>query len=302
MANATKISESLRCDLCEKTLTSKKDLRRHIDAVHGGKKDFLCNICNMTFTQISGYDKHQRSVHENPSTQKKYSVTNARKRFFYKTDLAYHIFVDHDGNRFQCEECNATFTRKFGLSTHRKTVHMKISNYKCRFCGKLFSQKSNLNTHINAAHINEKNHACDTCDKTFKSLRQLRIHIDCVHNKIKKYSCHICDKRFAQSSNRDQHMSIHSDSERSRFKCETCGKTFANKQYLKNHREREHLSQQIREVKCEYCGKNVREWNLKRHQVNMHDKQLRENKCEICGKIFARNGNYERHLTNAHIC
>ena len=167
MANIKQNLESFKCDLCERKFAYKKDMQLHIDTVHGGKKDYTCDVCGMNFTQNPARNLHKRLVHK--KVEKKHKCDFCAKTYFYKNELTNHIFVHHDGKRFQCDECDVSFGSRRGLQLHRKTVHLKISNYKCRFCGKLCTQKSNLKTHIKAVHLKERNHKCDKCNKTYKT-------------------------------------------------------------------------------------------------------------------------------------
>ena len=41
-----------------------KKCDRHIEAVHGGKKPFKCQICDQCFPQSNGLSSHVKRVHE----------------------------------------------------------------------------------------------------------------------------------------------------------------------------------------------------------------------------------------------
>ena len=72
---------------------------RHISAVHEGKKQFQCDICNAQFGE--------------------------------KAKLKIHVATVHEGKKpFQCEICNAEFTSKHGIKGHITRIHEGKKQYK----------------------------------------------------------------------------------------------------------------------------------------------------------------------------
>ena len=51
------------CDLCGKGF-SRFSLKKHIEAVHGGLKNFQCNYCEKSFSQLGNLKRHIQSIHE----------------------------------------------------------------------------------------------------------------------------------------------------------------------------------------------------------------------------------------------
>ena len=41
------------------------DLKRHINSVHNGEKDYKCNICGRLFSLSQNLKKHNNTVHNN---------------------------------------------------------------------------------------------------------------------------------------------------------------------------------------------------------------------------------------------
>ena len=52
-----------QCEICEKTLKTKHDLKRHKDSVHDKKKPFLCSLCFADFPRKSNCKSHLKLVH-----------------------------------------------------------------------------------------------------------------------------------------------------------------------------------------------------------------------------------------------
>ena len=69
MKHKTKIdaveSRKYICDRCNKAFKIKRDLARHIDAVHLGIRNFKCNQCEKSFALGSGLKAHIEAVHMN---------------------------------------------------------------------------------------------------------------------------------------------------------------------------------------------------------------------------------------------
>ena len=45
----TKQKKLFSCDLCDSNFASKQNVKRHIDALHEGKKPYKCDECNTFF-------------------------------------------------------------------------------------------------------------------------------------------------------------------------------------------------------------------------------------------------------------
>ena len=61
---------------------------------------------------------------------------------------------------YTCENCRKTFSRKYNLDQHIKSVHEGIRNYKCEFCDRSFSHAQSLDRHRFSVHyirINAEN-------------------------------------------------------------------------------------------------------------------------------------------------
>ena len=49
--------------MCDKTFTRRSDLKRHILNIHEGIKPFKCDLCPVTFSQITNLRDHYRKMH-----------------------------------------------------------------------------------------------------------------------------------------------------------------------------------------------------------------------------------------------
>ena len=52
------------CDTCGNCFSNAMNLKRHINIVHEGQKDFKCDTCGRLFSQKSKLKRHVHTVHE----------------------------------------------------------------------------------------------------------------------------------------------------------------------------------------------------------------------------------------------
>ncbi|MBY9000961.1 MAG: C2H2-type zinc finger protein [Candidatus Heimdallarchaeota archaeon] len=90
---------------------------------------------------------------------------------------------------------------------------------------------------------------------------------------------------------------ISSKNNKSKFKCEECGKEFARKDSLQRHKKSIHLKVKFECPHCDYSA--ARNDYLKRHINSIH-LNLRKYVCEICGEGFNQSGTLNRHILTIH--
>ncbi|KAI8386830.1 hypothetical protein BD560DRAFT_382923 [Blakeslea trispora] len=75
---------------------------------------------------------------------------------------------DEDQRKFKCEQCNATFNRRYNLGTHIKTHDKnRVKDFACKLCQKPFDRKHDLSRHVATVHNGERAHKCSLCTSTF---------------------------------------------------------------------------------------------------------------------------------------
>ena len=63
--------------------------------------------------------------------------------------------------KYECNQCDSTFTQQTHLISHKKITHKGVK-YDCNQCGSNFNQKGNLNAHIKFVHEGLK-YKCNQC-------------------------------------------------------------------------------------------------------------------------------------------
>ena len=124
--------------------------------------------------------------------------------------LSQHIKSVHCQPKFSCKECDKIFTRKDSLAKHINAIHLKIQKFNCQSCHFKSNQKSNLERHILRKHSpNSTEYACNQCDYRTKIKYVLQSHIESKHFEQNLFKCDLCGKAYAESSNLIKHKRKH---------------------------------------------------------------------------------------------
>ena len=94
--------------------------------------------------------------------------------------------------KFECEDCEESFTREDSLKRHQKEKHLK------------------LNANLDFVEDFEKflQHNCDQCNKSFKRKDKLQRHMKTVHSNPenkKPFQCPKCDSKFSRKDALNRH-------------------------------------------------------------------------------------------------
>ena len=67
---------------------------------------------------------------------------------------------------FECDECNASYSLRKSLLSHRRLKHGNPQEFNCLHCVYTTSKKENLEQHVRSQHEKIKE-ICETCDISF---------------------------------------------------------------------------------------------------------------------------------------
>ena len=89
--------------------------------------------------------------------------------------------------KYQCNQCQKTFSYDKNLRAHKNMVHLKIRHFQCAICNDYFSTKLALQKHVNTKHPFNKIRLfkCGHCVAAFKNKAQLHTHHTEVHGLLK---------------------------------------------------------------------------------------------------------------------
>ncbi|XP_077588252.1 zinc finger protein 335-like isoform X1 [Stigmatopora nigra] len=183
-------------------------------------------------------------------------------RFFTQGDLQFHV-DSHEGNEpdlFKCLQCNYHCKRWSSLKEHMFN-HEGTKPFKCETCDYTSVYRKDVIRH-SAVHNKEKKRKRDTqvvtatefpcpvCNKVYPMQKRLTQHLK-THSAEKPHMCDKCGKSFKKRYTFKMHLMTHLQSVGdSKFQCEFCDYTCANKKQLLNH-QLAHTTD--RPFKCDYC-------------------------------------------------
>lgn len=168
--NSDEDPASRTCPDCGKLYSKRKGMLTHRDAVHSGKRPFICSTCGMSFARKETFKRHNHNqVIEKP---------------------------------FLCAVCGKTFARRHMRDIHER-AHSGDKRHPCSYCEKRFltNQKKMIHERI---HTGEKPFECHDCGKKFVQKHQLQTHTR-IHTGDRPYTCDHCDLRFRHLSTRAKH-------------------------------------------------------------------------------------------------
>ncbi|XP_055609721.1 transcription factor grauzone-like [Uranotaenia lowii] len=226
--------EKFRCDICQKSYSSKHYLDLHNLKIHSVDQPFKCEKCEQRFPK-----EYLLKAHLVTHVQAECNICN--KVLASVNSLRNHISIVHNGESKRiCDTCGQQFRTKLAMEKHIK-VHMGINpiqRVQCHICSKWVNGKTNLRMHIKTVH-NEKNGPvlCDICNQQYPNHRAMYSHKQRVHVE-EKFECEFCGKKFKRKIYLKEHRASHTGE--ALYSCDLCGMTTNSNANLYSHKKSKH--------------------------------------------------------------
>ena len=273
-----------KCQLCTASFSSKALIKRHIDLLHSL---FESEQCGKDFKTQRNLEK-QKKIQYN-QRKKPLQCSTCGKLISSKYSLRNHQKLHNESEK---ETCNICGKKVIDLNFHRK-LHM--AQFKCAFCPKVMTSKQVMRRHVEThENAGQQPHACHLCKKSYKTRGYLLKHISYIHKNSQKnkWKCETCGKFFAQYGSLSIHRRMHIGK---KIACIECDQKFLHKHHLKTHMERLHLSQG-KSFECQKCEKTFKtNVDLKKHQIE--HSYLKPFKCPKCEHRSKYRNNMASHIT-----
>ncbi|GAB0096616.1 zinc finger protein weckle [Sergentomyia squamirostris] len=191
-----------------------------------------------------------------------------------------------------CEICSKNYSRRYLLNLHIRAVHSNEElPFVCSKCPKRFVTETKLRVHemIHLPDEEKFKHPCPYCGKKFAEMRQVQTHIRVVHQGDRPFICEQCGKSFATKRGLAEHRVTHSDEYP--FHCPHCPKKFKSNPLLKRHVDTHNNTTYT----CPHCGISLNtQRTLKMHMLVHSD--VKKYKCQHCGNEYKRAKALKEHL------
>ena len=147
----------------------------------------LCTTEDYMAVSLETETKNEHTEDEDPPTNdleispdKMNEQTPSKKSQYEKKEI---IEKESESSVYQCEQCQKTFSSKYGLYGHGRSVHEGVK-YACDQCGYLATKQNHLTRHIQSRHEGVR-FTCDQCDHHSTTKWNLTLHIKAKHDGVK---------------------------------------------------------------------------------------------------------------------
>ena len=179
-----------KCNQCESSYSSARDLKTHIKGKHENDERLQCNFCCISFSSLDVAKKHMKFKHDKNFV--KIKCDQCSESFAQKSRLKRHIDDVHKSlKNHKCKNCQKTYKRRESLAEHVKIIHESngIKLLSCDICEFRCNQKSQLNNHISRKHFRSKEQIevtqeksqesinCIFCKTVYENQEKLRFHL-----------------------------------------------------------------------------------------------------------------------------
>lgn len=315
-----KSSDKIFCETCGEGFESNLDLCSHSESKHvKDSKEFFCDLCAFSSKRKKNVERHILAVH-----MKCFKficpANDCKRQYTTQASLRLHCVRDHDEiSPFKCEKCKQKFSCESLLKIHRQRLTCRPRRNKgagrkqiektlaCPHCDFRTAHQFSLTQHVNLIHLNiRKSWKCSHCENTeFSNRISLSQHMFSFHN-LSHIRCPDCDQAFTSESQLQAHKkdlkcnarkATESDYEESDsgVKCTLCNRSYKTKKEWITHYFNHHKFNKI----CDVCGVQLSTYaSLKNHKKTIHEK-IKAFQCTECPKKFSAKHTLEFHL-NTH--
>ena len=140
----------------------------------------------------------------------------------------------------------------------------------------------------------EKKHKSNVCEKTFGTRATLGFHIRAKHSG-QPFKCQLCGKEFANQRNLKRHTQREHE-KIEKVKCPSCEKTFTRKDCMATHVKIAHEGLRF---SCSKCDKEFTSFcSLNEHVAWRHENIRKQ--CKHCEKTFSCTLTLKKHVKSIH--
>lgn len=312
--------EKFKCEKCEKHFESALELRNHTRLIHPKEgNDFYCDLCSFVSKRKKNVERHILAVH---MKSHKFSCpfNKCNRQYTTQAALKLHTVRDHDeSSPYECQKCHQKFSCDSLMKIHSQRLSCRPRIYKsiekkaaekslqCPHCEFKTAHQFSLTQHVNLIHLNiRKTFKCSHCkDIEFSNRISLSQHLLSVHG-LSHIRCKDCDQAFSNQEQLKSHKeslkcnsrkATEDDYEESEsgVRCVLCERSYRSKKEWITHYFNHHKFNKV----CDICNVQLSTYaSLKNHKKTIHEK-IKAFACTECPKKFSAKHTLDFHL-NSH--
>ncbi|ODM88059.1 putative zinc finger protein [Orchesella cincta] len=155
------------------------EFHKHLQFVHKSQRQFRCELCEKSFTTKQNLDSHTRS-HLN---EKPYQCSICKIRYGASSSVKHCLDRHHNIRRFKCNVCPRAFSFKGKLRNHYLSIHADPQERRhcCIFCGKRYAMSVCSTVTSKGIHVNDRifvSNALQSSEKWNNSTNTLKLIIN----------------------------------------------------------------------------------------------------------------------------
>ncbi|VDN15856.1 unnamed protein product, partial [Dibothriocephalus latus] len=237
-------------------------------------RSFCCRLCNASLSSVGELRKHYRLFH--PGSPKKSTVKSQLRETSPPNRMSPSADLTTSTER-ACRKSKLRAVESLKkVSSKQRRKRDKDGELNSVIKNNLSSgiDLSDTDKYIQKVMKNRKRCAfvCLLCNKKSSSLFAAKRHLS-THTGTKPYSCPVCSKSFTQMSSVKTHIVVHNDA--GQFYCEYCSKTFHYEHNLTAHLWRHHngshnlRTSQNTDAAIEACPEDLSVFEMKRVNLSI---------------------------------
>lgn len=204
-------------------------------------KTYICNVCNLNFTN--------------------------------EEDLSMHKIEYSTNGEFQCGKCNRKCGTSSFLAKHDSLNHTgcDINNsFKCRFCGEVLTTSTAMLCHEKHFHLNCNSDLNNDNRQPIQLVMNKKIDSKLVKREKCDLTCSTCDMKFHNNIKLKQHLLEYADI--GKFICNICQRKFTEVEQLEVHKiKHTMLSNTLLSQRCPICNEGFSDpMNVRSHVMHLH--------------------------------
>jgi uncharacterized Zn-finger protein len=311
-------SKDFHCDMCKFSSKRKKNVERHILAVHMKSFKIICSFknCNRQYTTQAALKLHCVRDHDESSPfvcEKCYQKFSCESLFKIhhqrltcrprkKTNLK-KVFE----KTLNCPHCEFMTAHQFSLAQHVNLIHLNIrKTWKCSICEDTkFTNRTSLNQHMFVVH-NLSHIRCPDCDQAFRDQSQLKSHKESLKCNARKATeddfeetsagvkCNLCNRFYRSKKEWITHYFNHHKFNKV---CDICNLQLSTYASLKNHKKTIH--EKIKRFSCSECPKSFSAKHTLKFHLNIHS-GLKPYTCKFCSFKASDRSSISKHQKKLH--